>query len=254
MGIDIFTLIAQLINLFVLVWLLKHFLYQPVLQIIEKRTKEIEAENQSSALLTKEINEAHQKLEKEKKTFEKSMQEQTEELTKELTNKKKKELKIIKEEVALTKQKLLDELKVEQEQAKQETIQFITKDFTESIEKVLVDFTKITPMDHIIKLFIEKFTTLQKSDTQKLNNIIKKQNVIYINSSETLNKKQQEKISSFIQKELILPKKCKILFKNTPSLIMGIELLVGTFSVQWTIKSYLDDFQENLDKHLNQAF
>ena len=87
MGIDIFTLIAQLINLFVLVWLLKHFLYQPVLQIIEKRRKEIEAENQSSALLTKEINEAHQKLEKEKKTFETSMQEQTEELTKELSDK-----------------------------------------------------------------------------------------------------------------------------------------------------------------------
>ena len=37
MGFDLVTFIAQIVNLFVLVWLLKRFLYRPILEVIEKR-------------------------------------------------------------------------------------------------------------------------------------------------------------------------------------------------------------------------
>ena len=41
MGFDLVTFIAQIVNLFVLVWLLKRFLYRPILEVIEKRQQEI---------------------------------------------------------------------------------------------------------------------------------------------------------------------------------------------------------------------
>ena len=41
MGFDLVTFIAQIVNLFVLVWLLKRFLYHPILEVIEKRQQEI---------------------------------------------------------------------------------------------------------------------------------------------------------------------------------------------------------------------
>ena len=37
MGFDLVTFVAQIVNLFVLVWLLKRFLYRPILEVIEKR-------------------------------------------------------------------------------------------------------------------------------------------------------------------------------------------------------------------------
>ena len=50
MGIDLVTLIAQIINLVVLIWLMKRFLYQPVLKMISER----------QALIDAEIKKAHQ--------------------------------------------------------------------------------------------------------------------------------------------------------------------------------------------------
>ena len=43
MAIDWFTIGAQILNFLVLVWLLKRFLYQPVLDAIDKREKRIAA-------------------------------------------------------------------------------------------------------------------------------------------------------------------------------------------------------------------
>ena len=48
MGIDPITFFAQIVNLFVLVWLLKHFLYHPILNVIEKRQQEIRDKVQSA--------------------------------------------------------------------------------------------------------------------------------------------------------------------------------------------------------------
>ena len=60
MGIDFVTLLAQLINLGILIWLLKRFLYQPILKMIDER----------QALIDNEIHQAKQatlEAEKEKR-------------------------------------------------------------------------------------------------------------------------------------------------------------------------------------------
>ncbi len=44
MLIDWFTVAAQVINFLVLVWLLKRFLYQPIIDAIDAREKRIAAE------------------------------------------------------------------------------------------------------------------------------------------------------------------------------------------------------------------
>ena len=54
MGIDWLTLLAQIINLLVLIWLLKKFLYKPMLKIIEQRQSLIATEIQQAKDATKE--------------------------------------------------------------------------------------------------------------------------------------------------------------------------------------------------------
>ena len=44
MLIDWFTVIAQVVNFLILVWLLKHFLYRPILDAIDTREKRIAKE------------------------------------------------------------------------------------------------------------------------------------------------------------------------------------------------------------------
>ena len=63
MLIDWFTVIAQIINFLILMWLLKRFLYKPILQAVDARDKKIKAQ----------LQEAEQKMQQattERKTYE----------------------------------------------------------------------------------------------------------------------------------------------------------------------------------------
>ena len=48
MGFNLTTFLAQIVNLFLLIWLLKRFLYRPVLAIIEKRQHQIKQNMQEA--------------------------------------------------------------------------------------------------------------------------------------------------------------------------------------------------------------
>ncbi|MCA1796368.1 MAG: hypothetical protein LC645_02300 [Geobacteraceae bacterium] len=48
MLIDNFTVIAQLINFLILVWLLKRFLYQPVLRAVDAREARLQEQQQQA--------------------------------------------------------------------------------------------------------------------------------------------------------------------------------------------------------------
>ena len=67
MGFDLVTFIAQIVNLFVLVWLLKRFLYRPILEVIEKRQQEIRNKLQAAEDMRIESQKERKKWEKEKK-------------------------------------------------------------------------------------------------------------------------------------------------------------------------------------------
>ena len=64
MLIDWFTVSAQALNFFILVWLLKRFLYQPILDAIDAREKRVASELESAASTMKEANEARDKYQK----------------------------------------------------------------------------------------------------------------------------------------------------------------------------------------------
>lgn len=106
LGIDIKLLIAQIINFGLLLWLLKKFLYAPIIRRIEKDERELnEAKNQK------------EKLEKEKQQFQ-------EQKIKELAEARKKTESIIAEAQNLAK-KIEERAQKETEEEKEKILQQI---------------------------------------------------------------------------------------------------------------------------------
>jgi F-type H+-transporting ATPase subunit b len=71
MLIDWFTVGAQLLNFIVLVWLLKRFLYKPVLNAIDAREKRVAAESANADLQKTEIKKSREELQAKSDAFEK---------------------------------------------------------------------------------------------------------------------------------------------------------------------------------------
>ena len=250
MGFDLVTFVAQIVNLFVLVWLLKRFLYRPILEVIEKRQKEIRDKVQAAEDVRLQSEKERKKWETEKQAYEAEHQKELNQITQELDEKRKEGLAEIKSSLQRQRLKMQNDLLTEMEALQTDIGHFIATDFIQLANQALRELSNCCPLDQAVRLFLDKLKKLEKNNINSINFILKKQNVIFINSSNTLTKKQAQEITELIQKIFTLSPKCKIKFNVVSELILGLEMRVGDISIEWNLKAYLDTLNANLDATL----
>lgn len=251
MQIDWITFVAEIINLLVLVWLLKRFLYAPINNIIQQRQSEINEKIESANSLHRQAESEFQTLELEKNAFEKSLQTRQNDLTKELSIERKETLSKIKQEASLLKHQLQSEIKLQNENLKSELGQYISRDFLRITGKIITELTDATPMERVLNLFYKKLIILNNSEKNKIKKAILNQKVITIYSSDTLSEKHQRDMSRFLRSFFEISLKTKFQYQVAPALILGIEIRIQDIGIDWTIKNYLDELEQGLDNLLN---
>ena len=247
MGFDLVTFIAQIVNLFVLVWLLKRFLYHPILEVIVKRQQEIRDKVQAAEDMRSDAEKERKKWEKEKNIYELEHQKELSQISQELDKKRKEGLTEIKASLQRQRLKMQNDLLAEMAALHTDIGHFIATDFVNLASVALQELSGCCPLDQALNLFLKKIRTLEKSEIKKINIVIQKQKLILINSSKVLTKKQIKETTQVLQKTFCIPSKCKIKFNIIPELILGIEMRTGDISLDWNIKAYLDILNANLD-------
>ena len=247
MEIDWITFVAQIVNLFVLVWLLKRFLYRPVLDVIEKRRNEINEKMNSAASLQKQAESELHSLQSEKAIFEKSLQKQRNDLAKELALYRKENLDKIIQEAKLLKEQLQDQIKIQNENLKSELEHFISHDFLTISGKIITDLTDATPIERVLNLFYQKLIKLTKSEKLKIDKTLKTQKVIFVNSSEALSENHKQDMNRFLREYFDIPTKTQIRYRTESTLVLGIEIRFADISIDWTVKNYLDEMEQALE-------
>ena len=250
MGFDLITFIAQIVNLFVLVWLLKRFLYHPIVTVIEKRQQEIQDRIQLAENVKKQAEKEKKQWEKEKSAYESEHQKELSLVSQELEEKRKAGLAEIKSSLQRQRIKMQNDLLAEMAALHTDIGHFIAVDFMTLASQALKELSNCCPLDQAVNLFLRKLKKLDKKEIKKINLILKKQSVIYINSSDNLTQKQSQEITKLIKKMFVLPSKLKIKFMVVPELILGLELRTGDISIDWNLKAYLDTLHANLDATL----
>lgn len=252
MGIDLVTLIAQIINLLVLIWLMKRFLYQPVLKMISQRQALIDAEIKSA-------HEARQEALLQEAQYSKKVAD--------FDAKRSQMLGQARQEVETFKQKLLAESKqaiaysrknwqVELEQEKQSfdaTLQAsIVKNFKLFASDALKDMAGIELTSLVLEKFKEKMQKMSKSaHKQMLDNILKSKKIL-VSTDSKLDSKTKTEIKSFLLDLFELDNSIKFEFKEDENLICGIQIQIGEHQTSWNLKNYLEAFEDNMDAAFNE--
>ena len=250
MQIDWITFVAEILNLLVLVWLLKRFLYTPINNVIQQRQAEINEKIESAEALHRQAESEFQTLELEKNAFEGSLQKKQNDLIKELSIERKETLIKIKEQSNQLKSQLQSEIRLQNTNLKSELEQFISRDFLRIAGKIVIDLTGATPLERVLNLFYKKLVNLTKSDIIKINKTIKNQIVITIYSSDALTIKHQQDMNRFLRSYFDIPPKTRIKYQVAPHLILGVEIRIQDIGIDWTIKNYLDELEQGLDNLL----
>jgi F-type H+-transporting ATPase subunit b len=250
MLIDWFTVVAQIINFLVLMWLLKYFLYQPVLNAIDAREKRI-SEQLESANKT-QITATEQRLEFENKN--KNFEQQHEIL-----------LEKARAEAQVTRQKLLADARTEAVKLREQWQEALRKEqhnLSEGIatrvrhevldisRKLLTDIADCSLETRIVAIFIKRLQALDNTEKVQLCAQVKDaQCPIIVRSAFELPEAEQTLLTQQVQSTLAM--NSPVQFEIEPELISGIELISSGHKIAWNIADYLSALETSISSLLN---
>ncbi len=250
MGVDGITFIAQLINLCILIWLLKKFLYHPILRAVENRQQ----------IIMDKVNQAHDEA---KKAEEKAQELQNLKIAfanekKALLEKAYQEAESIKQEnnkeLALQKEKgiakLHQELKNQKQAIALEIENLVVENFMVLSNQLCQEFGALSPMDNVVNLFENQLLKIDSATKAQIKKILSQKPFIMLSSSQELTDAQENSIKTALQSCFELQDTTIIKTKIDTDLLLGMQLGVGDMLIEWHLKAYLDKIYDNIRRQL----
>ncbi|MEP7278593.1 MAG: F0F1 ATP synthase subunit B [Bacteroidota bacterium] len=247
MKIDWFTVIAQIINFLILVWLLKKFLYKPILNAVNEREKKI----------TDQLKDADNK-----KTAAQKEQDDFKKKNEDFDQQKKGLLDKAVADATTEKQKLLDgakadanTLRTNMEKASKEKLKNDTVEFAQKTQKqvfaitrkALTDIASISLEEQSANTFIKHLKELKDDAKNQFIDAFKSNaNAILVRSAFELPAKQQAEIHDAVN--VTLSADTHLQFKTAPDIISGIELSTNGYKLAWSFSEYLNTLETNISE------
>lgn len=227
MNVDWFTTAAQVINFLVLMWLLKRFLYKPILNAISAREKHIADQlanaAQKEAEAQKEQDIFKQKIDtfdKEKAQLMVDAKATAHELSETL-------LKEVKDEADAVRLKRKEALQTEIEDLSEDILKQTKEQVFATAAKILSDLADSSLEERMFTVFITRLQNMSKKDKSALSS-----DTAVIASAFKLSQAQQKILKDELKIDTLK-------FKIVPDLLSGIEISVNGHKLAWSITDYL---------------
>jgi F-type H+-transporting ATPase subunit b len=251
MLIDWFTVAAQALNFLILVWLMKRFLYKPILNAIYAREKKIAAELADAATQKAEAKKDHDDFQHKNEEFD----QQRADLLAKATD-----------EANAERQHLLDEARKAADALsakRQETLKHVAKTLNQSIarrtqtevfaitRKVLTDLAATSLEARMADVFTHRLRELEGEGKASLGSALKSASEpALVRSAFDLPEDQRSAIQTALNETFSadLP----LRYETAPDLVSGIELTANGQKVAWSIADYLTSLEKGVAELLKQ--
>ena len=246
MNIDWFTVAAQAFNFFVLIWLMKRFLYKPVLKAIDTREKRIADELANAE--TKKTAAEKQKEEYDRKNGE--MNAQSAAFLKNAQDEGQAEkLKLFKEAhdeadalSAKRKEALAEEEKTLSKAVSRKTLEEVLA----LTRKIFMDLAGTSLDERVVGVFTRRLRNGSAAETKALLSVLKtQQGTVTVRTA--LDLSPELRASTEVSIKEIIGSQTNVIFESSPDLICGIELSVNGQKVAWSVADYLSTIEESFD-------
>lgn len=251
MSIDWFTVGAQALNLLVLLWLMKRFLYKPVLKAIDEREKRIAAELASAAAdktAAQEEKAAYDKknadIHRESAALLKNAQEEVQSVKLQLLKEAKKDADAFREK----RQKVL---MVEEAALRTALGKKIQDESLALARKILTDLAGASLEEQMIRAFVQRLHDMEQQQKEDLVSALKKESdTLTLHTAFAVPTKLGTDTEKAIRE--IFGPQVTVVFKSSPEVISGIEVTVQGQKIAWSVDDYLSSMADEFEKILKE--
>ncbi len=251
MLIDWFTVGAQALNFLILVWLMKRFLYKPILNAIDAREKRIAKEHTEANAMKAEAKKERDDLQQKNEAFDQQRAGLLKKATDEANTERQRLLNEANKAAEALSDKRHKTLITEAHNLSQTLSRQTQKEVFAIARKVLADLAMVNLEEQISEAFIKR---LHKMDDKAKHIFVEAQKTAseppVVRSAFDLPAKQQAEIQKEFHK--IFPSKIHIHFETAPDLVSGVELTVNGQKVSWNIADYLVKMEKCVSELLKE--
>jgi F-type H+-transporting ATPase subunit b len=251
MLIDWFTVAAQAANFLILVWLLKHFLYQPILDAIDAREKRIAAELADADAKKAEAKKERDAFQHKNDEFDQQRAALLSQATVEAKAERQRLLNEARSEADALSTKRQDALKREQQGLNDEITRRTREEVFAIARKTLSDLAGTSLEKRMSEVFSRRLRTLNDDAKEDLAEALNTASApALVRSAFDLPAEQRAAIQQTLNETF--PGEVQVRFETAPEVISGIELTANGRKVAWSIADYLASLEKSVGELLKE--
>lgn len=249
MLIDWFTVIAQAVNFLLLVWLMKRFLYQPILKALDAREKRIAAELADADAKRTEASEEREDFRRKNDELDRQRAQLLSDAASEAAAERRRLLDEARNDAEALRAKLQESLSGEYQSLHDEIARRTRAEVFAMARKTLGDLSEISLEERMAEVFIRRLGGLSAEAKEKLVPALKSPGAaILLRSAFDLAPALRSMIESAVRAALAADG--PIRFEVVPDLVSGIELVMEGRKIAWSISDYLSSLERDVNELL----
>ena len=249
MLIDWFTVGAQIVNFIILVWLLKRFLYQPILNAIDAREEKVRSQIEAAETRKEEAERERDEFRRKNEEFEDDRETMVSDAKREARERRRALLEEAREEAEALRERLEKAIREEKEDFYREVVERTQREVFALARKVLQDLSSQELEAHMADAFLRRLKDQEGDQRDRLVKALgETPDGVVIKSAFELPDAQRADIKAALQK--VAPAEIDCRFVTDAEKIGGIELSAGGYKMAWSVDDYLRTLEKKVDELL----
>ena len=245
MLIDWFTVGAQTLNFLILVWLLKRFLYQPILDAIDAREQRIAAELANAEQKQTQAQQQLEDYQQKNAVFERQRKQLLQTAVDEAQAEHQRLLNEARQAASALSHKRQQAMQEEQQQLEAEIKRLTCEEVFAVARKALTELAGASLEQCMTDVLLTRLDTLGGDTRQNFLVALADTGQILVRSAFTLPPAQQAAIQNKLVE--IFGEGTAACFEIAPNLVSGIELSLNGRKLSWSIEEYLGSLQSHIN-------
>lgn len=246
MQIDWFTFGAQIVNFLLLVWLLKRFLYGPIVDAMAEREQRIanrfeEAREQQAA-----AEEAAEAYRRKQAAFDRTREERLAEVEQTARERKQALMAEARTEVDHLEAQWIEALRCERETFLRDLSQRVGRETLALARRTLRDLADAEVEQQVVRRFADRLRALDSNTRETLQDAVRaaSEEGMVIRTAFALSEADREGVTEALRS--VVDGMGTPSFEREPGLGMGVEVRVGGHKISWGLDSYVDAMADRL--------
>lgn len=237
------TFVLEIINFLVLVWILKRFLYQPVMDVIARRRESIEKQLAEARQRSADADKLSEQYKHRLADWEQERQKAKEKLTHELEDYRLQQLDKLKTELAQEKEKIHVTRSRQEKQAFREIEQRALQQGAEFASRVLAEAAGPELENRLFDLLLHELVALTDDQISTLsNNWGESPEQIMVTSAYPIAEDKRGQLENILRK--ITGLSVPIDYDVDNKLLAGLNITIGAWVLQLNVRDQLQGFTE----------